>query len=50
MLDGRYGPLLRVAGEDRNVHQATMEIPTLTLEQVVEAMAVLPNDLWNLVC
>lgn len=39
-----------LAGEDRNVLHAPMEIPTLTQEQIVEAMALIPNDLWNFAC
>lgn len=32
-------------GEDRNVLQTTMDVPTLTLDQVIESMVVIPNDL-----
>lgn len=39
-----------LAREDRNVLQAPMEISTLTPEQIVEAMAVILNDLCNLAC
>lgn len=38
-----------LTGDDCNVLQKTMDVPTLILEQVVKAMAVICNDLWNMV-
>lgn len=39
-----------LSGNDQNVLQTTMDVPTLMPEQFVEAMAVIPNDLWNMAC
>lgn len=39
-----------LTGKDRNVFQAPMDVLTLTPEQIMEAMVVIPNDLWNVAC
>lgn len=39
-----------LAGQDRSVLQTTMDVPTLKPEQVIEAMAAIPNFLCNLAC
>lgn len=39
-----------LAGEGCIVLQTTIDVPKLRPEQVVEAMTVIPNYLWDLTC